>query len=156
VYRRRWIRCFKARLAAFLITALAYYFSRRHALDAHYSFGTGKMGVLGGFASAIVLALIALLMAGESVHRLFAPAPIHFNQAIAVATLGLAVKLVCALIFKGAHPHPPGAPDHHHPHGHDLNLRAAYLHVLADATTSLTAIAALVSGKYFGWSWLDR
>lgn len=149
-------------VAAFLITAVAYHFSRKHAKDARYSFGTGKMGVLGGFASAIVLVMIALLMAGESVHRILVPAPIQFNQAILVAVIGLAVNLVCALIFKDAHHHHHG---HDHGHGdpgqahdhahHDLNLRAAYLHVLADATTSVTAIVALLAGKYFGWSWLD-
>lgn len=145
-------------VAAFLITALAYHFSRRHCADPRYSFGTGKMGVLGGFASAVVLALIALLMAGESMHRFFAPVPIQFNQAIGVAVIGLGVNLVCALLFQdGAHSH------HHHGHGHgshshhshDLNLRAAYLHVLADALTSVTAIVALVAGKFFGWTWLD-
>lgn len=151
-------------VAAFLITALAYHFSRKHAKDARYSFGTGKMGVLGGFASAMVLAMIALLMAGESVHRIFVPAPIQFNQAILVAVIGLLVNLVCALIFKDAHHHHHGHDhghshhDHggeHHPHHQDLNLRAAYLHVLADAMTSVTAIVALVAGKYYGWLWLD-
>jgi len=151
-------------VAAFVITAVAYHFSRKHAKDARYSFGTGKMGVLGGFASAIVLAMIALLMAGESVHRIFVPAPIQFNQAILVAVIGLLVNLVCALIFKDAHHHHHGHDhghshhDHgaeHHHHHQDLNLRAAYLHVLADAMTSVTAIVALVAGKYFGWNWLD-
>jgi cation diffusion facilitator family transporter len=152
-------------VAAFLITAVAYRLSRKHAKDARYSFGTGKIGVLGGFASAIVLAMIALLMAGESVHRIFVPAPIQFNQAILVAVVGLAVNLVCALIFKDAHHHHHHGHDHdnaHHGHDHghshqhhDLNLRAAYLHVLADALTSVTAIVALLAGKYFGWSWLD-
>lgn len=147
-------------VAAFLITAMAYHFSRKHAKDVRYSFGTGKMGVLGGFASAIVLAMIALLMAGESVHRIFVPAPIHFNQAILVAVIGLVVNLVCALIFKDAHHHQHDHAHHHHNQGHehhhhDLNLRAAYLHVLADAMTSVTAIVALLAGKYSGWSWLD-
>jgi cation diffusion facilitator family transporter len=114
-------------VAAFFITALAYHFCRRHARDSRYSFGTGKMGVLGGFASAVVLFVVAFLMASESVHRVFAPVPIHFNQAIGVAVLGLLVNLVCALIFKDAQDH------HHHRHGgghehnhrhdhHDLNL----------------------------------
>ncbi len=147
-------------VAAFLITALAYYFSRRHARDPLYSFGTGKMGVLGGFASAVVLFVVALLMASESVHRFFAPVPIHFNQAIGVAIIGLLVNLVCALLLKDEHHH------HHHHHGgghrhgqvhhhRDLNLRAAYVHVLADALTSVTAIVALTAGKFLGWSWLD-
>jgi cation diffusion facilitator family transporter len=146
-------------VAAFFITALAYHFSRRHAADMRYSFGTGKMGVLGGFASAVVLSVIALLMAGESVHRFLVPLPIHFPQAIGVAVVGLAVNLVCALLLKedpphahrhSAHAHGP-AGDHHH----DLNLRAAYVHVLADALTSVTALVALTAGMLLGWSWLD-
>lgn len=144
-------------VAAFLITALAYYFCRRHCADPRYSFGTGKMGVLGGFASAVVLSLIALLMAGESVHRFFVPVPIHFNQAIGVAVIGLVVNLVCALLLKGEHHHDHGhghSHAHNH-HQHDLNLRAAYVHVLADALTSVTAIIALTAGKFLGWSWLD-
>jgi cation diffusion facilitator family transporter len=146
-------------VAAFLITAFAYHFCRRHARNPRYSFGTGKMGVLGGFASAVVLFVVAFLMASESVHRFFAPAPIQFDQAIAVAVVGLVVNLVCALIFKDAHHH---HHDHPHEHGdaghhdhHDLNLRAAYIHVLADALTSVTAIIALTAGKFLGWSWLD-
>lgn len=141
-------------VAAFLITAIAYHFSRRYSADPRYSFGTGKMGVLGGFASAVILAMVALLMAGESVHRMFSPLPIHFNQAIGVAVAGLLVNLVCALLLKDDHHHghSHGAHDHHH---HDLNRRAAYIHVLADALTSVTAIVALVAGKFFGWSWLD-
>jgi cation diffusion facilitator family transporter len=149
-------------VAAFLITALAYYFSRRHARDPSYSFGTGKMGVLGGFASAVVLFVVALLMAGESVHRCFVPVPIHFNQAIGVAVIGLLINLVCALLLKGEHHHHHGNGHVHHGHGHtdsdhshDLNLRAAYIHVLADAMTSITAIVALIAGKFLGWSWLD-
>ena len=140
-------------VAAFLITALAYYFSRRHSADARYSFGTGKMGVLGGFASAVVLAVIALLMAGESVHRMSAPLPIRFDEAIVIAAIGLVVNLVCALLLKDDHHHHgPANGGHHH---HDLNLRSAYIHVLADALTSVTAIVALLCGKFFGWSWLD-
>lgn len=146
-------------VAAFLITALAYYFCRRHCADPRYSFGTGKMGVLGGFASAVVLFVVAVLMASESVHRFFAPVPIHFNQAIGVAIIGLVVNLVCALLLKDDHHHHHGhGHDHDHNHAHhhhDLNLRAAYIHVLADALTSVTAIAALTAGKFLGWSWLD-
>jgi len=140
-------------VAAFVITALAYHFCRRHAADPRYSFGTGKMGVLGGFASAIVLMVVALLMAGESVHRFFAPLAIQFNQAIGVAILGLVVNLTCALLLQDK--------PHHHAHRHeghahhDLNLRAAYVHVLADALTSITAIVALTAGKFLGWNWLD-
>lgn len=143
-------------VAAFLITAAAYFFSRKHAKDSRYSFGTGKMGVLGGFASAVVLFVIALLMAGESVHRVFVPLPIHFNNAIGIAVIGLAVNLVCALLLKDDHHHHGhGHETHGHHHHHDLNQRAAYVHVLADALTSVTAIVALVAGKFLGWSWLD-
>ena len=147
-------------VAAFLITALAYHFSRRHATDPRYSFGTGKMGVLGGFASAVVLAVIALLMAGESVHRFIVPQPIRFNQAIGVAAIGLVVNLVCAWLLKDAHHHHGREHQHGHDHGHahgdhDLNLRSAYVHVLADALTSVTAIVALMAGKFLGWTWLD-
>jgi len=139
-------------VAAFLITAIAYYFSRRHSIDVRYSFGTGKMGVLGGFTSAIILFMVAIAMAGESIYRIFSPAQIHFDDAIAVAVIGLAVNLICALIFKDSHRHSHGAEHGHH---HDLNMRAAYVHVLADAFTSVTAIVALLSGKFFGWTWLD-
>ena len=146
-------------VAAFLITAFAYHFSRRHGADRRYSFGTGKMGVLGGFASAIVLSVVAAFMAGESVHRFFAPLTIQFDQAIAVAAIGLVVNLVCALLLKDGHQHHHDHHGHDHrpnrPHHHDLNLRSAYVHVLADALTSVTAIIALVCGKFFGWSWLD-
>ena len=142
-------------VAAFLITASAYYFSRRNANNPRYSFGTGKMGVLGGFASAVILAMIALLMAGESVHRVFAPLLIQFDDAIAVAVIGLMVNLACALLLKDDQHH---ADDHGrgaHAHHHDLNRHAAYVHVLADAFTSVTAIVALLAGKFFGWTWLD-
>jgi len=134
---------------AFLITAMAYYLSRKHSSNAQFTFGTGKIGVLGGFSSAVVLAMIALLMAGESAHRLFVPLTIHFNEAIGIASLGLLVNLSCALLLKG--------DSHHHRggHGHDLNLRAAYVHVLADAFTSVLAIIALTGGKFLGWAWLD-
>ena len=133
---------------AFMMAALAYYFTRRHASNARFSFGTGKIGVLGGFSSAIVLSVIALAMAGESVHRLFSPLTIHFNEAIGIAVLGLCVNLVSAFLLKDD-------PHHHHAHdgsseaGHthhrDLNLRAAYIHVLADAFTSVLAISALTA-----------
>jgi len=144
-------------VAAFLITVLAYFFARRHASDASFTFGTGKFGVLGAFTSAIVLGGVGFVMAGESIGRLLHPLPIQFNQAIVVACLGLAVNVVSALILKDEH---HGHPHDHHPHGgreqaHDLNLRSAYLHVIADAITSLLAIAALLSGKFFGWYWMD-
>ena len=139
-------------VTAFLITAIAYYFTRRHSSNEQFSFGTGKIGVLGGFASAIVLSVVALLMAGESTRRLFAPLTIHFNEAIGIAYIGLLVNVGCAFLLSGAHheSHDPSGAHHH-----DLNLRAAYLHVLADAFTSLLAILALTGGKFFGWSWLD-
>src|SRR5213596_3508185 len=136
---------------AFLITAVAYYLARTQAGNARFSFGTGKIGVLGGFTSAVVLSIVGLLMAGESVHRLFVPLEIHFNEAIGIACLGLLVNLGCAVLLA----------DRHHDHGggsshrEDLNLRAAYLHVLADAFTSVLAITALTGGKFFGWAWLD-
>jgi cation diffusion facilitator family transporter len=146
-------------VTAFLITAIAYYFTRRHASNAQFSFGTGKIGVLGGFASAIVLSVVAFLMAGESVHRIFVPLAIHFNEAIGIACLALTVNLVCALLLKEnhyhSHDHHGGHHHHRHAHSHDLNLRAAYLHVLADAFTTCLAIVALTSGKFFGWGWLD-
>ncbi len=142
---------------AFVMAAIAYHFTRRHASDARFTFGTGKIGVLGGYSSAIVLSIIALAMAGESVHRLFSPLTIHFNEAIGIAALGLCVNLGCAFLLKDdphhhAHNHGSESTGSHH---HDLNLRAAYMHVLADAFTSLLAISALTSGKFFGWSWLD-
>lgn len=141
-------------VTAFLISALAYYFSRRHSTNPLHSFGTAKIGVLGGFASATILSVVAVLMAAESIHRFFEPLTIHFNEAIGIAALGLVVNVVCALVLVRGHGH-----DHHHGHDpahhHDLNLRAAYLHVLADAFTSVTAISALVAGKFFAWTWLD-
>jgi cation diffusion facilitator family transporter len=142
-------------VTAFLITAIAYSFTRRLAANEQFSFGTGKIGVLGGFASAVVLSVVALLMAGESVHRIFVPLTIHFNEAIGIACMALAVNLVCAFLLKEDPNH--HAHEHHgsHSHQHDLNLRAAYLHVLADAFTSCLAIVALTSGKFFGWAWLD-
>jgi cation diffusion facilitator family transporter len=140
---------------AFLITAMAYYLSRKHSSDAQFTFGTGKIGVLGGFSSAVVLAMIALLMVGESTHRLFVPLTIHFNEAIGVASLGLLVNLSCALLLKDTSHHHHDGHGHAADHRHDLNLRAAYIHVLADAFTSVLAIIALTGGKFAGWSWLD-
>jgi cation diffusion facilitator family transporter len=142
------------------ITAFAYAYARHHATDARYSFGTWKVGVLGGFTSAVVLAVIALLIAWESMGRFWQPLEISFNEAIAVAVVGLVVNLVSAYILEGrdaSHSHgadTTGTGDHAH-HHHDHNLRAAYLHVLADALTSLFAIVALTAGKFFGWVWLD-
>src|SRR5436190_23855604 len=140
-----------AHVLAFLITAVAYYFARTQARNARFSFGTGKVGVLGGFTSAVVLSIVALLMAGESVHRLFAPLEIHFNEAIGIACVGLLVNLGCAGLLADRHQGSGGGSSHRE----DLNLRAAYIHVLADAFTSVLAISALTSGKFFGWAWLD-
>jgi cation diffusion facilitator family transporter len=136
------------------ITAVAYYFARRHADNPRFTFGTGKVGELGGFSSAVVLAVVAIVMAAESVQRLLAPSPIRFNEAIAVAVVGLAVNLVSAFMLQSRHAH--GHEDEHakgRPHDH--NLKAAYLHVLADALTSLLAILALSTGKALGWVWMD-
>ncbi len=137
--------------AALGITVMAYWLARRHAGNPQFVFGTGKIGVLGGYTSAIVLAIVALLMAAESVARLIQPRPIQFNESILVAILGLIVNLVSAFILEnGQHHH----GDHGHGH-HDHNLKAAYMHVLADALTSLLAIVALTAGKFLGWIWLD-
>jgi cation diffusion facilitator family transporter len=145
-------------VAAFMITLFAYRYARQHANDPSYSFGTGKVGVLGGFSSAIALATVALVMVVESLMRLAEPQVIAFDAAIGVALLGLVVNLVSALLLKD-HDHDHHHHDHDHDHDHephaDHNLRAAYLHVLADALTSVLAIVALLSGKYFGWNWMD-
>ncbi|WP_096787675.1 CDF family Co(II)/Ni(II) efflux transporter DmeF [Rhodobacter sp. CZR27] len=137
--------------AALLITALAYHLARRHAQDRRFTFGTGKFGDLAGFASAMVLLVVALLIGWESLMRLADPVPIDFGQAIAVAVLGLVVNLGCALLLHEGH------ENHHHghAHAHDNNLRAAYLHVLADALTSVLAIGALIGGRAWGLVWLD-
>ncbi|ODM43836.1 CDF family Co(II)/Ni(II) efflux transporter DmeF [Cereibacter johrii] len=173
--------------AALLITALAYLLARRHARDRRFTFGTGKFGDLAGFASAVVLAVVALLIGWESAMRLLDPVPIDFGQATVVAVIGLLVNLGSALLLHEghAHGHDHGhdhghghgrghghghdhghghGPGHGHGHGHghahshhaqDNNLRAAYLHVLADALTSVLAIAALIGGRIGGWVWLD-
>ncbi|MBW0370685.1 CDF family Co(II)/Ni(II) efflux transporter DmeF [Ensifer adhaerens] len=144
--------------AAMLIAALAYLYARKHSNNRRFTFGTGKLGDLAGFSSAIVLALIALLIGWESLRRLNAPVTIDFSEAILVAVAGLIVNLVCAWLLKDDHDH--HHHDHHgHHHGHhggqDRNLRAAYLHVLADALTSVLAIVALGLGAIYGWLWLD-
>jgi cation diffusion facilitator family transporter len=159
--------------AAMLIAALAYVYARHNARNPRFTFGTGKLGDLAGFASAIILALIAMLMAWESWLRLANPVPIGFAQAIAVAVVGLAVNLASAWLLAGGghhahghrhhhhrhhddgdHTHDHHAHDHHAKHG-DNNIRAAYLHVVADALTSVLAIAALTLGSLYGWLWLD-
>ena len=142
------------------IAAAAYLFARQHARNSHFAFGTGKFGDLAAFSSALILAIIAVQIAYESVLRLINPVPIAYGEAIAVAVLGLAVNLVSAWLLRDSHGH-----DHHghshadHDHGghrhHDNNLRAAYVHVLADAATSVLAIAALVTAMYSGWVWAD-
>ncbi len=143
--------------AAFLITIFAYRYARRHARSPEFAFGTGKVSVLGGFASAVALAVVALVMLAESIRRFWNPEAIAFNEAIAVAVLGLAVNLVSALLLQDHHGHDHDHDhdhDHNHDH-HDHNLKAAYFHVLADALTSLLAIAALIAGKFLGWGWMD-
>lgn len=135
-------------VAAFGISIFAYQYAKKNSLNPKFSFGTGKVSVLGGFASAVALAVIALVMAGESISRLYHPQNIHFNEAILVAVLGLAINLISAFLLQDGH----GSHEDHH---HDHNLRAAYLHVLADALTSVLAIIALFSGKYFGLNWMD-
>ena len=135
-------------VAAFMITIFAYRYARTHAKSSAFAFGTGKVSVLGGFASAVALAVVALVMLIESIQRILVPQPIHFNQAIGVAVLGLFINIICAILLQER-------SGHSHDHHHDHNLKAAYLHVLADALTSLLAITALVSGKYLGWNWLD-
>jgi cation diffusion facilitator family transporter len=165
--------------AALGIAAFAYAFARRHASSERFSFGTGKVSALAGFASALLLAMVAVLMAAESVGRLVDPVEVHFDEAILVAVIGLAVNVASAVLLSApgaghdqAHGHGRDhghhhdhSHDHEHPRGgrhdhaghahHDHNLRAAYLHVIADALTSVLAIAALLAGKFAGWVWLD-
>ena len=131
------------------LAAGAYWLARRHAANARFSFGSGKFGDLAAFASAIILGLTALAVGWESVARLIAPTDVRYGDALLIAVIGLVVNLVCALILKGGHDH------HHHGHSHDNNMRAAYLHVLADAATSVLAILALGAGYYFGLGILD-
>ena len=137
------------------ITALAYYMARKHRRNTNFSFGTGKIGDLAGFSSALLLAVVALSMAYAAIRRLMAPVAIHFDQAILVAVIGLVVNIASALVLKEDHDHGHEPDGHGHDHHHDHNLRAAYLHVLADALTSILAIAALLFGKLWGWSFLD-
>ena len=148
--------------AALGIAAFAYVYARRHASDPRYTFGTGKVNALGGFTGAVLLAAFAVFMAAGSIDRLIHPVTIAFDYAIAVAVAGLVVNGVCAVILSGgqdAHG-PAGAGEHaHHAHDHhahdDHNLRSAYLHVLADALTSVLAIVALLGAKYLGATWMD-
>jgi cation diffusion facilitator family transporter len=140
------------------LTAFAYAAARRYARDPRFAFGTWKIEVLAGFASAIFLLGIAVLMVVGSVERILSPQEIHYQEAMVVAGLGLAVNIVCAFILGHSHEHPHGGHgDHHHAHEHhhDLNLKSAYIHVIADAATSVLAIVALAGGWIYGWSWLD-
>lgn len=139
------------------LSTLAYGAARRFANDHRFAFGTWKIEVLGGYTSATFLVGIAVLMLFQSVERLISPTPIHYDQAIAIAVVGLMVNLACAWLLKDKHDHDHGH-GHDHPHGHhheDLNLRSAYLHVVADAATSVLAILALIGGKLWGADWLD-
>ena len=144
------------------LSVMAYALARRYAKDGRFTFGTWKIEILGGYSSAMLLAVVAALMMIQSLARLFVPATIHYDEAIPIAVLGLGVNLLCAWLLKGEHGHQHGH-DHGHAHGHahghghhhDVNLRAAYLHVIADAATSVLAIVALVGGKLYGAAWLD-
>lgn len=157
---------------ALAIAAGAYVFARRHAHDQRFSFGTGKVGDLAGFASALVLAVIAVGIGGESLWRLASPSPVEFGEAIVIAVIGLIVNIASAVLLMEGHHHDHadhdahahhahqthhahGEDHQHHHHAHDNNLRSAYLHVVADALTSVLAIAALLAGLYLGWTWLD-
>lgn len=159
---------------ALLIAALAYTYSRRYVNDARLTFGTGKFGDLAAFTSAIALAMVALLIGYESVDRFVNPVPIAFNQAIPIAVVGLGVNLLSAFLLRDDHDHHHGdAHDHHHTHAHndlhddhdhvhgnahvhrDHNLRAAFIHVMADAAVSVLVIIGLVAGRLFGWVWMD-
>ncbi len=159
---------------ALLLAALAYGYARRHVDDPRFTFGTGKLGDLAGFTSAIILAMIALLIGYEAVSRILAPVPIHFAEAIPIAALGLAVNVASAWLLSGsdhhhdhvhghshAHAHDHGHDDHDHhddhhgDHHRDYNMRAALVHVLADAAVSVLVIIGLVLARAFGWLWMD-
>lgn len=147
---------------ALAIAMFAYVYARKFARDERFAFGTGKVNPLAGYTGAVLLAMFVLLMAWESIGRLLEPVPIAFNQALLVAVLGLLVNGLCVWILgvesgNGHHHHhsEDNGQGHHHDDHPDHNLRSAYLHVLADALTSLLAIFALLAGKYLGWSWLD-
>lgn len=137
------------------MSVLAYVFARRYSRDIRFTFGTWKIEILGGYTSAVLLVLVAVLMLFQSVERLINPSDIHYNQAISIAILGLGVNLMCAWLLKGNDHHHHHHDEHHHHDHQDLNLRAAYVHVLADAATSILAIIALFAGKLWGALWLD-
>jgi cation diffusion facilitator family transporter len=160
---------------AMLIAALAYTYARRHAMDERFVFGTGKLGELAGFTSAIILAMIALLIGYEAVLRFLSPITIHFTEAIPIACLGLLVNVASAWVLSGSEHHGHGhahgvehADDHEHEHDHhehehehghaahrDYNIRSAYIHVMADAVVSILAITGLTLARIFGWLWMD-
>jgi cation diffusion facilitator family transporter len=160
---------------ALLIAALAYTYARRHARDERFAFGTGKLGDLAAFTSAIILALIALLIGWQSIGRLLRPVPIAFDEAIAVAALGLCVNVASAWLLRGDHDpvhpshvghvdgehdhqehvHDASSPGHGRGDHHDLNFRAAYVHVVADAAISVLALIGLIAGRQLGWVWMD-
>jgi cation diffusion facilitator family transporter len=151
-------------VAAFLIAAMAYALARRHKGDRSFAFGTGKIDVLGGYTSAVILGIVALFMAVESLQRLFEPLAINYNETIGIGLVGLCVNVASALMLKHDHGHGHShGHDHGHDHGHhhhgdgpeDLNMKAAYVHVIADAVTSVLAISALLAGKFLGLAWLD-
>ena len=146
------------------LSAFAYAAARKYALDPRFAFGTWKIEVLAGFSSALFLCGVAVWMVVGSVERLLDSKPIHYEEAIVIAVLGLVVNIVCAVILGRSHEHHDHAHHAHHGHSHDhhhsghhqdLNLKAAYLHVVADAATSVLAIVALIGGLIWGWSWLD-
>ncbi len=154
--------------AALGVSAFAYYYARRHADDSRFAFGTGKVGDLAAFTSGLALAIVALFIAYESIGRFFAPQPIAYGEALALAGLGLCVNVASAWLLRGSHAHhghmhgnvddQTHDHDHDHAHGHgdqDLNLRSAYIHVIADAAVSIFVIVALLLARAFGWAWLD-
>lgn len=138
------------------LSAFAYAAARHYSSDPRFAFGTWKIEILAGFASAIFLLGVAAMMVFGSVERIFSPQAIHYKEAIIVAIVGLLVNIVCAMILGKAHDHHHDHDAHdHHDHHHDLNLKSAYVHVIADAATSVLAIVALAGGLIYGWSWLD-
>jgi cation diffusion facilitator family transporter len=161
--------------AALGVSAFAYWYARRHANDPRFAFGTGKVGDLAAFTSGLALAMVAVFIAYEAINRFFSPQPIAYVEALVLATLGLCVNIASAWLLRGDHhghghshghghdhDHSPGAQahdrDHNHAHDHgdqDLNLRSAYVHVIADAAVSLLVIGALLFARAFGWVWLD-
>lgn len=145
------------------VAAAAYAYAKKHSANARFTFGTGKVGELAGFASALILLMVALGIAFASVMRLANPIEVAFSEATIVAVIGLAVNIASAFLLSGSHSHDHAhghdshdeQDRHNHGHGHDNNMRAAYFHVLADALTSVLAIIALLAGRYLGWVWLD-